>query len=446
MRVGPARIAIASGLAMSISLFAAIALGGSQETRPGWHLASAIESDAVLGPGSAIDSLDATIASLQARMVEAPDDWRAAASLGSAYVQRARITADPASYPPAQGVLLRSLRAGPNRNPDAFVGMGSLAAARHDFAAALDWGRRAVRAAPYDADAYGLLGDAQLELGRYGAAFRSFQTMMDTRPDLAAYARVSYALELRGDVAGSIRAMRAAYDLAGGRADAAWAGAQIGKLLYGAGRVGEAEAWFRRARAADPASLEAQTGLAQVAWAEGRLERAIADYESLVARYPAPELVATLGDLYAAAGDPQAASGQYELVRTEGRLFRANGVNTDLEIALFDADHPDGGSARAALRAARAEWARRHSIHVADAMAWALYANGRYREASVFSERALRLGTRNALFLFHAGMIRLRLGDEDGARALLQEAVGVNPHFSVRWAPVLRSTLAGVRA
>jgi hypothetical protein len=55
---------------------------------------------------------------------------------------------------------------------------------------------------------------------------------------------------------------------------------------------------------------------------------------------------------------------------------------------------------------------------------------------------ALRLGTRNALFLFHAGMIRLRVGDEAAARSLLRQARDVNPFFSVRWSPVLRRTLS----
>ncbi len=159
------------------------------------------------------------------------------------------------------------------------MGLGALAAAQHDFAAALRWGRRAVRTAPFDADAYGVLGDAQLELGRYPAAFASFQRMVDTRPDLASYARVSYALELRGNVAGAIDAMRAAFDVAAGRPDAAWAAAQIGKLHFGAGRIDDGREWFRRARAADPGSMEAEAGLALVAWASGDLPAAIAGYE-----------------------------------------------------------------------------------------------------------------------------------------------------------------------
>ena len=192
--------------------------------------------------------------------------------------------------------------------------------------------------------------------------------------------------------------------------------------------------------------MEAEAGLALVAWASGDVRTAIAGYERLVARFPSPEHVATLGDLYEAAGETDAASAQFELVLAEARLFRANGVNTHLEIALFHADHPGTGSARAALRAARAEWDRRKSVHVADALAWALYANGRYREAAAASEQALRLGTRNALFLFHAGMIRLRLGDRNAARALFRDAFEVNPFFSVRWSPVLRATLSRLDA
>jgi tetratricopeptide (TPR) repeat protein len=436
-------IATTAGLAVVVFLVGALGPGGSNDPGAGPEAATpAASADAFLGPVSGVASLDAAIASLESRLAAVPGDWQASSALGIAYVQRARVTADPSAYPAAQAALRRSLELRPRGNADALVGLGSLAAARHDFAAALRWGRRAAATAPFDADAYGLLGDAQLELGRYGAAFRSFQWMVDTRPDLASYARVSYALELRGNVAGAIDAMRAAVDVAAGPADAAWAAARVAELHFGAGRIDEAEEWFRRARATDAASMEAEAGLAMIAWASDDLRGAIAGYERLATRFPSPEHVATLGDLYASAGETEAAGAQYDLVRAEARLFRANGVNTDLEIALFEADHPDGGSARAALRAARAEWAKRTSVHVADALAWALYANGRYREASAASAQALRLGTRNALFLFHAGMIRLRLGDEAAARSHLRQALEVNPAFSVRWSPVLRDTLS----
>ena len=435
MKARAVSIATAAGLAVVVFLVGALGHSGDPEIPEPVTRGASV--DAFLFRASGPDTLGAAIASLEDRVDAVPDDWEASAALGTAYVQQARITSDPSAYPLAWTALRRSLALRPRGNAGALVGLGSLSAARHDFADALRWGRRAVRTAPFDADAYGVLGDAQLELGRYRAAFASFQRMVDTRPDLASYARVSYALELRGNVVGAINAMRAAFDVAASRPDVAWAAAQIGKLHFGAGWIGDARDWFRRARAADPDSMEATAGLALVAWASGDLPAAIAGYERLAARYPSPEHVATLGDLYAEAGDGDAAAAQFDLVRAEARLSRANGVNTDLEIALFEADHAGPGSARAALRAARAEWEKRTSVHVADALAWALYANGRYREAASASEQALRLGTRNALFLFHAGMISLRLGDRGAAERFLHEAFEVNPFFSVRWSPVL---------
>jgi tetratricopeptide (TPR) repeat protein len=385
-------------------------------------------SSALLLPTANPGSLDGEIASLQQHLREIPDDWRGFAQLGLAYVAQARVTADPSWYPKAEGVLRRSLRLQPDENVDGALGIGALDLARHDFAAALREGRRASDLNPYSADAYGVIGDALLELGRYDRAFEAFQTMVDTRPDLASYARVAYARELVGDVPGAERAMRMALDAAGTPSDSAWTAYQLGELAFGSGDVGSARAWYARGLDLDPAYVPNLAGLAKVAWARGDDELAIARFTEVVARYPSAEFVGALADLYRATGRPALAERQEAVVAAMHDLATANGVNVDLELALFDADHgdPDG-----ALAAARAEWARRQSVHVADAYAWALYANGRYQRASRFAERALALGTRSALFLFHAGMIRLELGDEVGARRYLSDAVATNPNFSI---------------
>ena len=385
-------------------------------------------SSALLLPTANAGSLDGEIASLQQRLREIPDDWRGFAQLGLAYVAQARVTADPSWYPKAEGVLRRSLRLQPDENVDGALGIGALDLARHDFAAALREGRRASDLNPYSADAYGVIGDALLELGRYDRAFEAFQTMVDTRPDLASYARVAYARELVGDVPGAERAMRMALDAAGTPSDSAWTAYQLGELAFGSGDVGSARAWYARGLDLDPAYVPNLAGLAKVAWALGDDELAIARFTEVVARYPSAEFVGALADLYRATGKPALADRQEVVVAAMHDLATANGVNVDLELALFDADH---GDPEGALAAARAEWARRQSVHVADAYAWALYANGRYQRASTFAERALALGTRSALFLFHAGMIRLELGDEVGARRYLSDAVATNPNFSI---------------
>ena len=101
----------------------------------------------------------------------------------------------------------RALRARPD-DPNAVLGLGSLALIRHEFRAALRLGRRAKRLLPGSARPYGVIGDALVELGRYEEAFAAFDRMVSLRPSLASYARVAYARELTGDLEGALEAMQ----------------------------------------------------------------------------------------------------------------------------------------------------------------------------------------------------------------------------------------------
>ncbi len=391
-------------------------------------------------PGIGGSSLETQIAALQQRLREVPGDWRGFASLGIAYVAQARTTGDPSLYPKAEGVLTSSLRINDRDNEDALLGLGALALARHDFTAALRFGRRAAGVDPFGADAYGVIGDALLELGRYDQAFEAFQTMVDTRPDLASYARVSYARELQGDVRGAVRAMELAFEAAATPGDQAWAAYQLGELAFGSGDVRSAASWYRRGLGLDPSSVSNLAGLAKVAWARGDDRLAIDRYLEVTTRYPAPEFVAALADLYRATGRDDLAE------RAGGRRPGAPRARDRERCGRRPRARPvrrrPRRRRRAALAAARSEWSRRRSVHVADALAWALYANGRYEEAAAFADRALRLGTENATFLYHAGMIRLELGDEEAARSFLRRAIAVNPNFSILHADTAERVLS----
>ena len=70
------------------------------------------------------DALQASITKAQVHLRSEPGDWDAWATLGSAYVQEARITADPSYYPKAEGALNRSLQLRPDGNVSAMVGHG----------------------------------------------------------------------------------------------------------------------------------------------------------------------------------------------------------------------------------------------------------------------------------------------------------------------------------
>ena len=154
---------------------------------------------------------------------------------------------------------------------------------------------------------------------------------------------------------------------------------------------------------------------------------------------PLPEFVITLGDLYQASGQQDAAAQQYQLVAAIETLHRANGVDMDMEIALFNADHDQ--NLKDTLALARKAYTIRPSIHAADTLAWALYKNGYYEEAQSYSAEGLRLGTKDSLKLFHAGMIALALENKEQAREYLESALTINPHFSILYTDYARRAL-----
>jgi tetratricopeptide (TPR) repeat protein len=201
----------------------------------------------------------------------------------------------------------------------------------------------------------------------------------------------------------------------------------------------QAEAEYQRTLQDRPNYVYAMAALGRVQAAQGKTDEAIKLLEKAVGIMPMPEFVIALGDLYQTTGQQEKADQQYKLVATIEKLYRANGVDMDMEIALFNADHDQNMPETLAL--AQKAYANRPSIHGADALAWALYKTGNYTEAQKYSERALELGTKDALKLFHAGLIALKLGDQTTARKCLEQALAINPHFSILYADQARQTL-----
>ena len=385
---------------------------------------------------------DAVIARDQARLRQKSDDWKAVDELAAVYLQKVREVGDPSYYGKAEALLQRAL-AHDGSDADATTSMGLLALARHQFAAGLAWGEKARTLDPSGARPFGIIGDAQVELGRYPDAVRTFQQMVDLRPDLSSYARVSYLRELYGDVNGAIVAMGQAVE-AGGPVpeNSAYTRVLLGNLYFNSGRLAEAEAQDKLALFDDPKYPYALAGLARVDAARGQVASAIALYRQAVDAYPLPDFVIGLGDVYTASGQTHKAKETYDLASAEQKLYQANGVDLDAELALFAADH--GRDLPAALAAARRAMADRPSVRSADILAWTLYQLGDERAAEAASEQARRLGTQDAAIYFHSGMIEARLGQSSAAMADLRHALAINPSFSLLWAPVARQTLASL--
>jgi tetratricopeptide (TPR) repeat protein len=380
------------------------------------------------------------ITQLQVRLNRLPKDWMSWSSLGLAYLEQARATADPNQYPLAEQAFQKSLAVHPaTDNAPALTGLGALAAAKHDFAGALQYGQSAVKADSYLAAAYGVVVDSLVELGRYPEAWAAVQQMIDIRPDTSSYARTSYSFELRGDVPKARSFMEQALAVAPGATEIAFARYHLATLAFDNGDLTTAAEQVDLGLKQSPDDPALRSARAKISAARGDVAGAIADLRGVVARLPLPAYVSDLGDLLESTGDKIGAQQQFDLVQATEALQRGQGIDVDTEMAVFDADH---GDKAAALQSATAAYGKRQSVTVADALGWALHANGRDVDALRYADQALRLGTRSAQMYYHRGMIRAALGQNTGARADLTEALRINPYFSVRHVPIAKATLA----
>lgn len=429
---------LAVGLTAGAIAFGAARDGGSAAVPVS---AAGAVSPALLGSGD----LDASITALQTHLKGQPKDFGGWATLGLAYVEQARTKGDPSRYPQAEKALKHSLELRPD-NDQALAGRAALAAARHDFAGALKYADQALKQNPYSERALSSRIDALVELGRYDDAAKAADTADERRPGVPVFTRYAYVRELRGDVKTAERVLKQALRGSTTPGDIAYVAGQLGQLAWNQGDYDSALTYYARALAADENYLPALEGRARAQAASGDGAEAIKGMEQVVARYPLPGPLVVLGELYEArgkAGDKDKARDQYTLVDAWTALARANGVNADLDTALAAADHGDRATA---LRAARADWARRHTVHTADALAWALHVNGKDEEALPYARQATATGYRNAAFLYHRGIIERATGHTEDARTHLTAALKLNPGFSPLGAREARGALKTLEA
>ncbi|MFE6040582.1 tetratricopeptide repeat protein [Streptomyces sp. NPDC056452] len=417
-------VAVALGLTVT-SVASGAGGDAARSERPGRALTADVPVEQL-----AVGELAQGITALQRHLKTQPRDATGWATLGAAYIEQARTSGDPTRYPQAEAAFQRSLKLrAADGNDAALAGQAALAAARHDFDTALILVDRALRVNPYSERALSSRVDALVELGRYDEALEAVKLADRRRPGIPVFTRYAYVLELHGDVKGARRVLLRAQASAFSTADVAHAATSLGHLSWSQGEFRQALDHFATALRAEPEHLPALEGRGRALAALGDRKRAVSDLEEVVRRYPLPGQLAALAELYETGGQRRQAEEQYALIRTWTRLARANGVATDLESSLLEADH---GDAAEALKSARAEWARRESVHTADALAWALHANGKNREALTYAKKATAgsPGYRNASFLFHRGMIERALDDDGAARRDLRAALDLNPGFS----------------
>lgn len=383
----------------------------------------------------------AVIAGLRAAAAGDPGDAAVRVALGDAYYQRSRETGDPSLYERADRAYDAALLVDA-KNATAFSGQATVALARHNFAEGLELARRAHRLAPATVDPYAALVDGLIETGRYGAAGRALERMVALKPNLASYSRISYLSELNGDLDRAAEALRLAVSAGAGTVEGnAYIHSLEGEFEAMRGRYGAARLAYGQALAIDPEFGRAISGLAMLEAGRGRFGRAIAALRAQVGSPPSPDALVELGEVEQAAGLEAAARRHYERALAIEQRLLDEGAGTDAGITLNEARH--GNPARA-VQLGRTAWRSAPSVSSADAYSWALYRDGRLSAASRLSAEAMRLGSRNPDFLYHAGIIAAAIGDRDRAQALLERLLAQSPRFDPLEAPRAEAALRGL--
>ncbi|MFF5469718.1 tetratricopeptide repeat protein [Streptomyces achromogenes] len=398
------------------------------------------------GVPAALPGLTALIGRQEQRVRQRPKDALAWAVLGSAYVERGRRAGDAADYPRAERALKASLEVRGARNTEALDGLAALALARRDFPAAKRYAEQAGQAAPKRWSAYPALIDAYTGLGDYEKARAALDKLLALRTDAATrpavMARAAAVYRDRGWREDAVAQLTDAAAAARTPAErAAWL-AGVGQLAWERGDLPEALGHFEAALRLDADQRAAAAGRARTLAALGRTSEALAAYRAAVASRPRPEDLLELGELQESLGQPAAAEESYARMREAVARSVAGGVDEELLIGRFEADHGDPWEAVERLEE---EWRRQPGIEVADALGWALHRTGEDERAltyaAVATDKAKGGGVRSALYAYHLGVIEAELERTGPARRHLQEALRINPYFSPLRVPLVQEAL-----
>ena len=392
-----------------------------------------------------------TIHTAQAVVAHNPEDPSGYASLGAAYLQRARETGDVSDFELAEKSTTKSLDLdSADFSADAALGtMAAICMGEHRFSDALTYAQKALALGTGDVSPFAIVGDAYADMGEYKKAGEAYSRL--TPHDMilaprAAYSRdsrLAYLKFVAGDTAGAIALMRTAASEGSESQlppeNLAWLYYELGEFLTQAGDVASADAAYLSALTIHPGDYRALAALGKLRANNGRYADAIVLYQKAIAVVPMPTFIAELGDVYTRTGNKGEAKKQYDLVEYIGLLGHINQVLHNRDLALFYADH--NIKLDQALELARKEFEVRHDVYTWDALAWALFKNGKTNEAAEASAKALQFGTRDPLLLFHAGMIDAQLGRHEAAQRELGKALQINPHFHLEYAEVAQQRL-----
>ena len=394
------------------------------------------ERNGVLAKNNDYVMARATADRLKLAISENPNDKKSLLGLAALYIKEGRVTGDYLYYDMAAMQQVDKVLKLESENFEALTYKALIYLSQHYFAEGLEVAEKAKEINPYNAFIYGLLVDANVEMGNYKKAVENSDSMVSIRPDLRSYSRISYLREIHGDYPGAIEAMKLAVG-AGmqGEEGTEWARVQLAHLYENTGDLRSAEMHYTIALDERPDYAYALAGLAHIATANHDYTKAINYYlkaDSIVTDNVFKE---ELADVYKLAGENNKAKMLVQSVIENMNKNAKPGLDdgnighySDKELAYAYLKVNDNDKA---LTHALAEYNRRpDNIDVNETVAWVYYKLNKVEKALPYLKEALKTNCKNPTLLGHAGLIYAKAGNKALAKTYLEQSTASKAFIS----------------
>lgn len=398
------------------------------------RLAAEAQELAMTATGSATLE-DKQLDKLQKRLALQPDNLEVWAQLGQSWTRKARLDQNTRLYAIVEAIAdhIISIK---STHPGGLHLKALVAREEHDFAKVRDIAQALTERDAQDVNAWGLLGDAALELGQMDQAITAYQSMMDLYPGIPSYSRVAYVRWLHNDIEGA-QEMWTECAKAGSSQEPepfAYCLAEAGHVEWFRGDLERATLAYNQALSGMPEHAGALLGRGRVQYARGNMDEAIKDLKASLKARRLEETFIWLAAAY------RAANQLGEAERMEAQLLAESAHDDPRSISLYLSS--SNKEPERALALAERDAKSRSDIYTHDALAMAYWRNGRLADARRHLEHSLALDTPDPRLLAHAGLIFAAAKDTERARPLLERAHKLNAQAD----PYLSKELAGVHA
>ena len=200
-----------------------------------------------------------------------------------------------------------------------------------------------------------------------------------------------------------------------------------GQLQLDSKQLDPAETSFSKAVDLEHSNVAALVLLAQTHDLQGKPKLALADYQKAITVSPHdPRLYIGLGSVYEKLGDWHTAKATYQkalAIRTDDP-YAAN------SLAYLLLEH-NGDSTVALSLAQTAQKGLPKFPNAADTLGWAYYHNRAYSAAVPLFENALKAAPNNQTYLYHLGMTYQAMDDSTRAKTELEKAISIDPSSDI---------------